>query len=157
MDTLWRKVGISGERKGIMFVGEFLHSIDNKGRLAVPIKFRAALAEGAVVTKGLDKCLFLYTSQEWSKWAERINSLSLFQSNARAFSRLVLGGAMEVLPDKQGRINLPKYLISYAGIKNSVVVVGLSNRLEIWDSKAWQEYKKKTEKDPEATAEQLFI
>lgn len=140
-----------------MFIGEFTHSIDEKGRLAVPIKFRAVLAQGAVITKGLGGCLFLYTKSEWDKVAEKINNMPVSQSNARAFSRFMLGGAMDMLPDKQGRINLPKYLMAYAGIKNNVIVVGLLNRLEIWDSKAWQEYKVKTEKDVEAMAEQLFI
>lgn len=140
-----------------MFIGEFNHSIDDKGRLAVPIKFRAALAQGVVITKGLDGCLFLYTKTEWDKVAEKINAMPVSQSNARAFSRLMLGGAMDMLPDKQGRVNLPKYLMSYAGIKSSVIVAGLVNRLEIWDSKAWQEYKAKTEKDAEKMAEELFI
>ncbi|OGB74121.1 cell division/cell wall cluster transcriptional repressor MraZ [candidate division Kazan bacterium RBG_13_50_9] len=140
-----------------MFIGEYTHSIDDKGRLAIPIKFRGALAAGAVVTKGLDGCLFLYTKDEWDKLVERISAMPFSQSNARAFSRLMLAGAMDVLPDKQGRVNLPKYLAAYAGIKSNVIVAGLFNRLEIWDSKAWQEYKKKTEKDSEAMAEQLFI
>lgn len=140
-----------------MFIGEFTHAIDDKGRLAVPIKFRAVLAQGAVITKGLGGCLFLYTKSEWDRVAEKINNMPVSQSNARALSRFMLGGAMDMLPDKQGRINLPKYLMAYAGIKSNVIVVGLLNRLEIWDSKAWQEYKVKTEKDVEAMAEQLFI
>ncbi len=140
-----------------MFIGEFAHAIDDKGRLAVPIKFRAVLAQGAVITKGLGGCLFLYTKSEWDKVAEKINNMPVAQSNARAFSRFMLGGAMDMLPDKQGRINLPKYLMANAWIKNNVIVVGILNRLEIWDSKAWQEYKVKTEKDVEAMAEQLFI
>lgn len=140
-----------------MFIGEFSHSIDDKGRLAIPVKFRPMLASGAVVTKGLDGCLFLYTKDEWNKLVERINNMPFSQSNSRAFSRLMLAGAMDAVPDKQGRINLPKYLTVYAGIKNNVIVAGLFNRLEIWDSKAWQEYKKKTEKDVDSMAEQLFI
>lgn len=140
-----------------MFVGEFSHLIDNKGRLAIPIKFRNTLEEGLVVTKGLDGCLFLYTRKEWDNLTEKINSMPFSQSNARAFSRLILAGAMDLVPDKQGRINLPKYLLDYAKIKSNVIVAGLFNRLEIWDSKVWEEYKKKTEKDVEAMAEQLFI
>ncbi|MBU1083267.1 division/cell wall cluster transcriptional repressor MraZ [Patescibacteria group bacterium] len=140
-----------------MFIGEFTHSVDDKGRLAVPIKFRGALAQGVVITKGLDGCLFLYTKEEWEKVAEKINAMPVSQSNARAFSRLMLGGAMDSVPDKQGRVNLPKYLMAYAGIKSSVIVAGLVNRLEIWDSKVWQEYKAKTEKDAEKMAEELFI
>jgi len=140
-----------------MFIGEFLHSIDEKGRLAVPIKFRSDLTEGAIVTKGLDGCLFLYTRGEWDKLVQKIKNMPISQSNARTFSRFLLGGAIDLIPDKQGRINLPKYLMNYAGIKNNVIVTGLVDRLEIWDAKAWQEYKKKTEKDVEKIAEQLFI
>ena len=140
-----------------MFIGEFLHSVDEKGRLAVPIKFRSDLTEGAIVTKGLDGCLFLYTRTEWDKLVQKMKNMPFSQSNARAFSRLILGGAIDLIPDKQGRINLPKYLISYAGIKNNVIVTGLVDHLEIWDNKVWEEYKKKTEKDVEKMAEQLFI
>lgn len=140
-----------------MFIGEFLHSIDDKGRLAVPIKFRTDLTQGAIVTKGLDGCLFLYTLTEWDKLVQKIKNMPISQSNARAFSRLMLGGAIDLVPDKQGRINLPKYLMKFAGIKNNVIVTGLFNRLEIWDAKIWEEYKKKTEKDVEKMAEQLFI
>lgn len=140
-----------------MFIGEYSHSIDDKGRLAVPVKFRGALASGAVVTKGLEGCLFLYTNDEWKKLAEKINATPISQANARAFARLMLAGAMDVQPDKQGRIVLPKYLLSYAKIKTNVIVAGLLNRLEIWEAKAWQEYKTKTEKDAENMAEQLLI
>jgi len=140
-----------------MFIGEFSHSVDDKGRLAVPVKFRADLIGEVVITKGLDGCLFLYTRKEWDKLVEKIKQMPISQGNARAFSRLMLGGAIDSVPDKQGRINLPKYLLSYAGIKTNVVVAGLYDRLEIWDAKRWDEYKKKTEKDVEKLAEQLFI
>lgn len=140
-----------------MFIGEFLHSIDDKGRLAVPIKFRTDLTQGVIVTKGLDGCLFLYTLTEWDKLVQKIKNMPISQSNARTFSRFILGGAIDLVPDKQGRINLPKYLMKFAGIKNNVIVTGLVDRLEIWDAKIWEEYKKKTEKDVEKMAEQLFI
>ena len=140
-----------------MFIGEYSHTIDEKSRLAIPIKFRAELASGAVVTKGLDGCLFLYTSTEWHKLVEKLNTMPISQKNARAFSRLILAGAMDVDLDKQGRIVLPKYLTDYAKMNHSVIVAGLFNRLEIWDAKVWQEYKAKTEKDSEVLAEQLFI
>ena len=140
-----------------MFIGEYSHTIDEKSRLAIPIKFRAELASGAIVTKGLDGCLFLYTSTEWHKLVEKLNNMPISQKNARAFSRLILAGAMDVDLDKQGRIVLPKYLTDYAKMDHSVIVAGLFNRLEIWDAKVWQEYKAKTEKDSEVLAEQLFI
>ena len=140
-----------------MFIGEYLHTIDEKSRLAIPIKFRPELSGGAVVTKGLEGCLFLYTLVEWQKWAEKINAMPVSQKSARAFSRMMLGGAMDVEVDKQGRIVLPKYLVEYAGLSHNVIVAGLFNRLEIWDAKAWQEYKDATEKESEVLAEQLFI
>jgi len=140
-----------------MFIGEYSHTIDEKSRLAIPIKFRAELAGGAVVTKGLDGCLFLYTLVEWQKLVDKINAMPISQKSARAFSRMILGGAMDLEIDKQGRIVLPKYLMEYAGVNRSVVVAGLFNRLEIWDQKAWQEYKESTEKESTTLAEQLFI
>ena len=140
-----------------MFIGEYSHTIDEKSRLAIPIKFRADLASGAVVTKGLDGCLFLYTLNEWGKWVEKINAMPVSQQSARAFSRMMLGGAMDVEIDKQGRIILPKYLIDYAQIKHQVIITGLYNRLEIWDKQVWEAYKERTEKESAAMAEQLFI
>ena len=138
-----------------MFIGEYQHNIDTKGRLAVPSKFKKDLAKGAVVTRGLDNCLFLYTLEEWQKLAERLSSLPLSQANTRAFARLMLAGAMDVKLDKQGRIILPEYLRGYAGIKKNVVVTGLYNRLEIWDKTVWNQYKKKTESASEEIAEKL--
>ena len=93
-----------------MFIGEYNHNLDEKGRLAVPVKFRKKLEKGAVVTKGLDSCLFLYTIDEWKILAEKLSHLPISQSNTRAFSRLMLAGAMDVQVDKQGRIVVPDYL-----------------------------------------------
>ena len=140
-----------------MFIGEYSHTVDEKSRLAIPIKFRPELASGAVVTKGLDGCLFLYTLNEWQKLVDRLNTMPISKKSARDFSRLILAGAMDVTLDKQGRIILPKYLLDFAGIKNSVVVTGLFNRLEVWDTKVWGKYKDKTEKESENLAEELFI
>jgi MraZ protein len=138
-----------------MFIGEYQHNIDDKGRLAVPVKFRDDLAKGAVVTRGLDNCLFLYTQEEWEKLATKLASLSIAQANSRAFSRLMLSGAMDVKIDKQGRVVLPDYLRKYAAINKKVVVAGLYNRLEIWDDKIWDQYKTNTEKDSNNIAEEL--
>jgi len=140
-----------------MFIGEYSHTIDEKSRLAIPIKFRAELAGGAIVTKGLDGCLFLYTLVEWQKLVEKLNNMPISQKNARAFSRLMLAGAMDVEVDKQGRIVLPKYLKDFASLNHAVIVAGLFNRLEIWDQEVWQKYKTQTEKESESLAEQLFI
>ncbi len=138
-----------------MFIGEYHHNLDEKGRLAVPIKFRVELAKGAVVTKGLDNCLFLYTKIEWQKLADRLARLPIGPANTRAFSRLMLAGAMPVDIDKQGRIILPDYLRKYAGLKKKCIVAGLYSRMEIWDSLAWEKYKLGTEKNSGDIAEAL--
>lgn len=138
-----------------MFIGEYKHNIDEKGRLAIPVKFRSDLAKGAVVTRGLDTSLFLFPKEEWDKLAEKLASLPLGQSNSRAIARLMLAGAMDVEMDKQGRVVLPEYLRTYAGMKKQVVLAGLYNRLEIWEQKKWEEYKAATEKDAEEIAETL--
>lgn len=136
-------------------IGEYSHNLDDKGRLAVPKKFRAVLAKGAVVTRGLDTCLFLYTKQEWQKLAEKLASLPFAQANTRAFARLMLAGAMDVEVDNQGRVILPEYLRQFAGLKKEVVVAGLYNRLELWDKESWAAYTKKNEKESAKIAEQM--
>lgn len=138
-----------------MFIGEFHHAVDDKSRLAVPVKFRVELKSGAVVTRGLDNCLFVFTKTEWKKLAEKITALPLSQANSRAFSRLMLAGAMDVKLDSQGRIILPDYLIKYAGLKKQVTVAGLYSRLEIWDEEVWNKYKENTEKQSEEIAERM--
>ncbi len=138
-----------------MFIGEYSHSVDEKGRLAIPVKFRTDLAKGAVVTKGLDNCLSVYTMDEWQKFAEKVASLPANQADTRAFSRHMLAGAMDVELDKQGRIILPDYLRQYAGISKKAVVAGLYNRLEIWDEVGWQKYKASMEASSNDIAERL--
>ncbi|MBU0645885.1 division/cell wall cluster transcriptional repressor MraZ [Patescibacteria group bacterium] len=138
-----------------MFIGEYKHNIDEKGRLAIPVKFRSDLAKGAVVTRGLDTSLFLFPMEEWDKLAQKLANLPLGQSNSRAIARLMLAGAMDVEMDKQGRVVIPEYLREYAGMKKTVVLAGLYNRLEIWEQSKWEEYKAATEKDAEEIAETL--
>jgi len=131
-----------------MFIGEFLHSIDKKGRVAIPFRFRKYLRGKAVVAKGLvDKCLCLYPKEEWEKLSARLTSLPISDPKARAFSRLIFAGAIEVGFDRQGRILLPNYLKEYAGLKTKCIVAGVYSRVEIWDEKAWQQYKVKSEKE----------
>ena len=139
----------------VMFIGEYHHAIDAKGRLAVPAKFRAELEKGAVVTKGVDHCLTLYTMSECKEQAEKISKLSTTQANTRAYARHMLAGAMDVQLDKQGRIILPDYLRAYAGLSKKTVLTGLYNRLEIWDKGVWEEYKTKTEEESGDIAEAL--
>ena len=138
-----------------MMIGEYSHNIDDKGRLAIPVKFRHVLSKGATVTRGLDNCLFLYTKNEWDKVAEKYANLPIAQANSRAFSRLMLAGAMDVELDKQGRIILPEYLRQFASVKKNVVIAGLYNRLEIWDEELWNKYKGQTEAESGAIAEKM--
>ncbi|MFA5936142.1 MAG: division/cell wall cluster transcriptional repressor MraZ [Patescibacteria group bacterium] len=138
-----------------MFIGEFHHTLDDKGRLAIPVKFRIDLAAGAVVTRGLDRSLFLYPKEEWEVLASKLAALPLGQADTRAFARLMLAGAMEVEIDKSGRVTVPEYLRHYAGLTKDVVVTGLFDRLEVWDETAWKEYASKTERDSNDIAERL--
>jgi len=138
-----------------VFIGEYKHSLDAKKRLAVPAKFRAALGRKAVVTRGLDNCLFLYSLKEWEKLAKKLSELPLSQRDARGFARIMLAGAMEVSLDKLGRILLPEYLKKYAGMSRKAVIAGLYNRIEVWDEKKWDIYKTKTEQEAGDIAERL--
>lgn len=138
-----------------MFIGEYAHNLDEKGRIAIPAKFRRALAKGAVVTRGIDNCLFLYTRTEWEKLAHKLAELPISQAKTRAFARLMLAGAMDVDIDKQGRIIVPEYLRVYAGMKKKMIIAGLFNRLELWDEQKWNSYKQTTEKDSVQIAEAM--
>ena len=138
-----------------MFIGEYSHTLDDKGRVAIPIKFRTTLKKGAVVTRGLDHCLFVYTAAEWGKLAEKLVNLPISQANSRAFARLMLAGAMDIDVDKQGRVMLPDYLREFAHLQKDVVVAGLYNRLEIWDAATWKKYKEQTEAESNEIAERM--
>ncbi len=138
-----------------MFIGEYNHSLDDKGRLAIPAKFRGILKKGAVVTKGLDDCLFLYTKEQWSEIAKKFANLPISQAKSRAFARHMLAGAMDLEFDNQGRITIPEYLRKFSVLKRKVVITGLYNHLEIWDEDKWTKYKSSTEKNSNAIAEEL--
>lgn len=138
-----------------MFIGEYSHTIDEKGRLALPAKMRGQLLDGAVVTRGLDNCLFVYTKAEWEKLANKLAALPLTNANSRAFARLMLAGAMDVEFDKQGRILLPAYLREFANLKSKTIVAGLYSRIEIWNEAAWKSYKEGTEKNTEEITQNL--
>src|SRR4051812_1777902 len=138
-----------------MFIGEYSATIDEKGRVSIPSKFRPQLKAKVVVTRGLDNSLFLYTTDEWKKLAGKLASLPISTANTRAFSRLMLAGAMDCEIDKQGRIILPAYLKSFAKIGKKLVFAGLYNRVEIWSQELWEKYKAQTEKQSNDIAEQL--
>lgn len=138
-----------------MFLGEYFHTIDAKGRIAVPAKFRAQLSSGAVITRGLDGCLFVFPKGEWETLASKLVSLPISQSNSRAFVRLMLSGASDVEYDVQGRVLIPEPLRTYARLEKKAVVTGLFNRIEVWDEGRWTKYKTKTEKASDEIAEQM--
>ena len=138
-----------------MFIGEYSHTIDNKKRLAIPSKFRKDLEKQALITRGIDNCLVVYPIKEWESLAQKLGSLPSAQIDARKFTRIMLAGAMDVKLDNLGRILIPDYLKEYASFKKDVVIIGLYNRLEIWDEEKWKEYKKKTESAVGDVAERL--
>ena len=138
-----------------MFIGEYKYNLDNKNRLAMPAKFRKLFKEGAVITKGLDNCLFIYTAKEWAKLVDKLANLPISQAKSRAFSRMLLAGAMDVNLDGQGRVILPDYLKEFAALNKKVVIAGLYNRLEVWDDKLWVKYQRTSEKDTNELAEGL--
>ncbi|MGI6348061.1 MAG: division/cell wall cluster transcriptional repressor MraZ [Patescibacteria group bacterium] len=138
-----------------MFIGEYQHNLDDKGRIAIPAKFRLLLKKGGVVTKGLDNCLFLYTKDQWRIIAEKLSNLPVSQSKARALARHFLAGAMDLEFDNQGRVTLPEYLRHFAGLKKNVIIAGLYNHLEIWNKDDWDKYKEESEKNTNMIAEDL--
>ncbi len=138
-----------------MFLGEYKHNIDSKGRMAVPAKFRQKLDGGAILTRGLDKCLFLFPKKEWDVLVGKLVNLPLAQADSRAFVRLMLSGASDVEFDTQGRILIPEHLRSYAHLSKKTVVTGLFNRIEVWDDEEWTRYKAKTEGASDEIAEKL--
>lgn len=138
-----------------MFMGEFQHSIDDKGRLTIPAKFRELLGSSFVITRGLDQCLFVYPMNEWSILEQKLKSLPLMKSDARAFTRFFFSGATECEWDKQGRVNLPGNLRGYAGLDKECVVIGVSNRVEIWSKDTWEAYFQQSEGTFNEIAEKL--
>jgi MraZ protein len=138
-----------------MFIGEYSHTIDSKKRLAIPSKFRGDLGKKAVVTRGIDSCLTLYPMGEWKSLAKKLENLPSTKIDARGFVRLILSGAVDVTLDKLGRILIPDYLKEYASLKKNVIVIGLSNKIEIWDETKWKQYRQIKEKEIEDMPDRL--
>ena len=136
-------------------MGEYLHTIDAKGRLILPAKFRDALGDVFVVTKGLDKCLFVYSKDEWAILEEKLKQLPLAKAEARAFVRFFFAGAAEVECDKQGRVLVPANLRDYALLDKDVIILGVSNRVEIWSKASWDEYSEQISPTVASIAESL--
>jgi len=137
-------------------MGEYQHSVDAKGRLIVPAKFREALGEAFVVTRGLDNCLFGYPMNEWRKLEEKLKDLPMTKKDTRAFARFFFSGATEVEIDKQGRINIPATLMQHAHLVKECVVLGVSNRIEIWAKDAWEAYFSESEQSFNEIAENMI-
>ncbi len=143
-----------------MFYGEYEHKLDRKGRIIIPARFREVFKENYVekfyVTRGLDKCLFLFIEEEWKAQERIFKSVSFTKTEARKFNRLYFSGACEVICDKQGRILIPQYLKEYADIQKGVMVIGVSNRIEIWSKEKWKQYYNDTKDSFEDIAEKLI-
>jgi len=138
-----------------MFLGEYQHTLDDKGRLTVPARFREGLGERFVVTRGLDNCLFAYPHTEWQVLESRLKTLPLTKGDARAFVRFLFSGATECELDRQGRVMLPPTLREHAGLEKDVVVIGVSTRVEIWSQDRWSRYVEQAEQSFEDIAESL--
>ncbi|QPC46250.1 division/cell wall cluster transcriptional repressor MraZ [Mangrovibacillus cuniculi] len=139
-----------------MFMGEFQHNIDPKGRLIIPAKFRELLGETFVITRGLDQCLFGYPLNEWQVVEEKLKKLPMTKKDARAFTRFFFSGASECELDKQGRVNIPTTLTSYAKLDKECVVIGVSSRIEIWDKTTWESYFEESEDSFAEIAENMI-
>ncbi|MED3660308.1 division/cell wall cluster transcriptional repressor MraZ [Ureibacillus sp. FSL K6-8385] len=139
-----------------MFMGEYQHTIDAKGRLIIPSKFREALGNSFVITRGLDNCLFGYPMNEWRKLEEKLKDLPMTKKDARAFARFFFSGATEVELDKQGRINIPSNLAAYAKLEKECVILGVSTKIEIWSKALWEEYFNEAEESFNDIAENLI-
>lgn len=123
-----------------MFMGEFRHNIDEKGRIIVPAKFREGLGETFVLTRGLDQCLFVYSMEEWKILEGKLKSLPLTKKDARSFTRFFFSGAIECEVDKQGRVNIPQPLRTYSKLDKECVIIGVANRIEVWAKETWEDY-----------------
>ncbi len=143
-----------------MWYGEYIHNLDKKDRFILPSKFRQQVKSKRIktfyLTRGLDGCLFMFCQEEWRKLEDEFKALSFTKQQARYFNRLYFSGAYQVFPDTQGRILIPDYLKEYAGIKKDITIVGISNRIEIWDKSRWDQFYEKNRKDFEKMAEDIF-
>ena len=139
-----------------MFMSEYQHNIDAKGRLFIPARFREGLGDSFVITKGLDGCLFVYTREEWNALEQKMKSLSFTKGSARAFLRFFFSGAAECEVDKQGRVLIPGNLREYAGLEKDTVIIGVSTRAEIWSKVRWDEYSARAAASYEEIAEELL-
>ncbi|MBR1413548.1 MAG: division/cell wall cluster transcriptional repressor MraZ [Bacilli bacterium] len=140
-----------------MFMGEYHHNIDEKGRIVIPTKFRESLGDKFVIAKGLEKCLYVYSYDEWNKIVEKLNTLPFTKKDARTFIRTFFSGAAECELDKQGRINIATPLTNYASLTKECLIIGANDRVEIWDKAAWDNFLSDNSEKLEDIAENLFL
>ncbi|MEK7644795.1 MAG: division/cell wall cluster transcriptional repressor MraZ [Patescibacteria group bacterium] len=138
-----------------MFIGQYTHTIDDKNRLSLPVKFRKEMGKRVIITPGLDGCLFVFTPTQWETISEKLGGSSMLQADTRSFNRYMLGGAVEADVDSIGRVLVPDFLKEKAQLKKEVVLIGVQNRVEIWNDTLWMEYKAKVEKEANSLAEKL--
>ena len=138
-----------------MLIGEYTHTLDNKKRLSLPAKFRKEMGSVVVITRGLDACLFMFSESDWTKIAEKLSALPFGQADMRGMSRFLLAGAVEAEVDSAGRVLVPDHLKDFAGLQTRVVLTGVSDRIEIWNDKTWEEYTRRIEKGADQMAQTL--
>lgn len=138
-----------------MLIGEYLHTIDQKNRVSVPSKFRERLGKRVILTRGLDRCLFLYAISDWQEIADRLSKLPVGKAENRSFIRAIIAGATDVETDGLGRILVPDYLKVYAGLKESAMIIGVYSRIEIWSPEVWSDYRESALENVDAVAEKL--
>ncbi len=143
-----------------MFYGEYKHTIDRKGRLILPSKVREVCKEYGIerffITRGLDKCIFMFGEDEWRTQEQKFKNMPFTKQETRSFNRIFFSGAVDVLPDKQGRFIIPAYLKDYANIKRDTIIIGVANRLEIWDKRSWGEFYSNSSESFEQIAENII-
>lgn len=143
-----------------MFYGEYIHNLDNKGRLIMPARFRDTCREYGIerffLTRGMDHCIFMFSEDEWRSQEQKFKNMSFTRKEARSFNRMFFAGAVDVVPDKQGRFIIPTYLKEYASIARETIVIGVSNRIEIWDGKTWRDYYAESNESFEEISENML-
>ena len=139
-----------------MFIGEYHHTIDEKGRIIIPAKFREELGNNFIITRGIANCLFVYSKENWAKITDKLSSLPFTKKDARTFNRFFMSGATDVELDKQGRVNISKPLIDYASLSKDCVIIGTGDRLEVWSQESWDSFFDSTKDSMSDIAENLF-
>lgn len=138
-----------------MLIGEYIHTLDDKNRIALPVKFRKEMGKNVVLAPGLDKSIFMFTVKEWQKISSKLAESSMVQTDILRFNRFMFGGAVEVGVDGSGRILVPDFLKARAGLATKVAVIGVQNRIELWNEEVWVEYKKNVEIEADSLAQKL--